>query len=225
MNFCRPFGNIDKAKILVIGHDPRLQRSDAEAQYAFFLNYLEQSRPVRTSEGRKYDFASSVVNYIRHLAASSTALEDMFFTNLCNEFLEHPTISGTVLITDDAAERGIQAIEGILSRGSFKVILSMAPQTLYHLVRLGFVANPDENLLAFLRMARPSPAAAVRGAYVPVGRSAFLMVCGRRYHHRRDGVPLVPILHAKQWPLNKLMEPHYGSLMGMAATNTRACLI
>jgi hypothetical protein len=224
MNACRPFGNIDKARILVIGHDPRLQTSDAQAQYAFFLNYLEKSRPARTSERRKYDFASSVVNYIRHLGGPSIALEDMFFTNLCNEFLERPIAGGTVLITDDAAERGSQAIEGILSSGSFKVILPMAPQVLYHLVRLGFVANPDENLLAFLRKARPSLTAAVRKAYVPIGASPFLRVCGRKYHHRNDGVPIIPVLHVKQWSLNKRMEPHYGSLMRTAATNAKACV-
>lgn len=225
MNSCTPFGNRYKARILVIGHDPRLQRSDAEAECAFFLNYLDEPRSARPSERRKYDFASSVVNYIRDLGGLSVSIDDMFFTNLCNEFLEHPTAGGTVLITDDAAERGTRGIEDILSSGSFKVILSMAPQVLYHLARLRFVANPDENLLAFLRMARPSPAAAARGAYVPIGRSPFLMVCGTKYHHRGDGVPLVPILHAKQWPLNKRMEPHYGTLMRLAATNTRACLV
>ena len=225
MNSCRPFGNIDKARILVIGHDPRLQRSDAQAQYAFFLNYLEEPRQTRSSERRKYDFASSVVNYIRHLGGPSVALEDMFFTNLCNEFLERPIAGGTVLITDDAAERGIQAIEGILLSGSFKVILSMAPQVLYHLVRLDFVTNPDENLLAFLKTARPSPAATIKRAYVPVGRNPFLEVCGRKYYHRSDGVPIIPIVHVKQWPLNNRMEPHYGPLMRMAATNARACLL
>jgi hypothetical protein len=225
MNDCRPFGSIDKARILVIGHDPRLQKSDAQAQYAFFLNYLEEPRPTRPAERRKYDFASSVVNYVQHLGGPSVSLEDMFFTNLCNEFLERPIDGGTVLITDEAAEKGTHAIEHILSSGSFKVILSMAPQVFYHLVRLGFVANPDENLLAFLRTARPSPAAAVRKAYVPVGGSPFLEVCGRKYYHRRDGVPLIPVVHVKQWPLNDRMEPHYGSLMRIAATNTKTCLL
>lgn len=224
MNSCRPFGNIDKARILAIGHDPRLQRSDTQAQYAFFLNYLEEPRPTRPSERRKYDFASSVINYVRHLVSPSVALEDMFLTNLCNEFMERPIAGGTVLITDNVAERGTQAIEDILSSGSFKVILSMTPQVLYHLVRLGFVANPDENLLAFLGTARPSPAAAVRKAYVPVGRSPFLKVCGRKYYHRSDGVPIIPIVHVKQWPLNNRMESHYGSLMRIATTNARACL-
>jgi len=225
MDACRPFGSIDKARILIIGHDPRLQRSDTQAQYAFFLNYLEKPRPTHPAERRKYDFASSVVDYVRHLGGSSISLEDMFFTNLCNEFLEHPINGGTVLITDEAAEKGVKAIESILSDGSFKVILSMAPQVFYHLVRLGFVANPDESLLTFLRAARPSPAAVVRKAYVPVGRSPFLGVCGRKYYHRSDGVPIIPVVHVKQWPLNKLMEPHYGPLMRMAATNVKACLM
>lgn len=224
MNSCRPFGNTDKARILVIGHDPRLRRSDSQAQYAFFLDYLEESPPTRHSERRKYDFASSVVNYVRHLAGPSVGLDDVFFTNLCNEFLERPSAGGTVLIQDGPAERGVQAIEGVLSSGSFKVILPMSPQVLYHLVRLGFVADPDEDSLTFLRMARPSPAAIRRNAYVPVGRSPFLKACGRMSFHRGDGVPIVPILHAKQWPLNARMEPHYGSLMRMAAENTRACL-
>ena len=225
MNSCRPFGSIDKARILVIGHDPRLQRSDAQAQYAFFLNYLDEPRPTRPSERRKYDFASSVVNYARYLGGSSVALEDMFVTNLCNEFLEPPIGGRTVLITDAVAEKGARAIEGILSGGSFKVILSMAPQVLYHLVRLGFVANPDETLLAFLRTARPSPSAAGRKAYVPVGTSPFLRVCGRTYYHRSDRVPLIPVVHVKQWPLGKMMKAHYGSLMETAATNTQACLV
>ena len=225
MDACRPFGSIDKARILIIGHDPRLQRSDTQAQYAFFLNYLEKPRPTHPAERHKYDFASSVVNYVRQLGGPSIWLEDMFFTNLCNEFLEHPINSGTVLITDEAAKRGAQAIESILSGGSFKVILPMAPQVFYHLVRLGFVANPDENLLTFLRAARPSPAAVVRKAYVPVGRSPFLGICGRKYRHRSDGVPIIPVVHVKQWPLNNRMEPHYGSLMRMAATNVKACLM
>jgi len=225
MDACRPFGSIDKARILVIGHDPRLQRSDTQAQYAFFLNYLEKPPPTRPSERHKYDFASSVVNYVRYLGGLSVSLEDMFFTNLCNEFLEHPIDGGTVLITDEAAEKGTQAIEGILSGRSLKVILPMAPQVLYHLVRLGFVANPDENLLTFLRRAQPSPAAAVKKSYVPVGPNPFLMVCGRKYYHRGDGVPIIPVVHVKQWPLNNRMEPHYGSLMRIAATNVKDCLM
>ncbi|MBA7483956.1 hypothetical protein ES707_19473 [subsurface metagenome] len=224
MDVCKPFGNIDKAKILVIGHDPRLQRSDAQTQYAFFLNYLRKPPPIHPSERHKYDFASSVVSYVQHLGGPSVSLEDMFFTNLCNEFLEHPIGGGTVLIPDEAAERGTQAIEGILSGKSFKVMLPMAPQVFYHLMRLGFIVNIDENLQTFLKRAQPSPVASVRKAYVPIGRSPFLTVCGRKYYYRSDSIPVIPVVHVKQWPLNSRMEPHYGSLMRMATTNARACL-
>jgi len=56
-----------------------------------------------------------------------TRLEQMYFTNLCSEILDHPSSGGTVLIRDDVADRGIQAIENALSLGSFKVILPMSP--------------------------------------------------------------------------------------------------
>lgn len=224
MNACKPFGDIDKAKILVIGHDPRLQRSDAQASYSFFLDYLGRLPPTRTSERRKYEFASSTVSYIQHLGGPGVLLEDMFFTNLCNGFLGRPIGRGTVLITDNAADRGIQDIEDILARGSLELILPMAPQVFYHLVRTGFVTDSNENLRDFLMRAQPRSTAKERKAYEPIGRSPFLLVCGRMYSHRRDYIPIIPIVHAKQWPLNSKMEPHYGLLMIMAATNAQALL-
>ena len=39
-----PFGDLHKATILVIGHDPRLQKSMAEAEYAFFFEFLKEVR-------------------------------------------------------------------------------------------------------------------------------------------------------------------------------------
>jgi len=224
MDTCKPFGNPDTAKILVIGHDPRLQRSDIQAQYAFFLNYLKESPPTHPSERRKYDFASSVVTYIQFLKGASVSLEEIFVSNLCNKFLNRPLGGGTVLIPDEEAKRGTQAIEDIMSIGSFKVVLPMAPQVFYHLVKLGFITNPDESLLTFLRGARPSPAASVRKAYVPVGRSPFLSVCGRMFYHRKDRVPVIPIVHVKQWPLGTRMKPHYIALMKLAAANAKDCL-
>lgn len=224
MNACKPFGDMEKTKILIIGHDPKLQRSDAQAQYVFFLDYLERPPPAHPSERRKYDFASSVVSYIKYLTGSNLSLEDMLFTNLCNEFLERPIDGGTVLITDDAADRGLQTIESILQRGSFKLIFPMAPQVFYHLVRTGFVPHLDENLGEFIGRAQPRRSAKERKAYVPNGQSPFLLVCGRLYRHRRDHTPIIPVVHVKQWPLNSRMAPHYDPLMKMAATNAVKCL-
>jgi len=224
MSHCKPYGNVKRAKILVIGHDPRLQRSEAQAQYAFFLDCLEQPIPKPYPERRKYGLASSAVAYIKHLAGRFISLEAIYFTNLCNEFLCHPYGSGTVFIPEDHADRGIDAIEDALSQGSFKVILPMTPQVFYHLVRTGFVADSSEEVISFLRRARASPTASARKAYDPVGRSPFLTVCGQKYHHRNDLTPVIPVLHVKQWPLNSRMRPHYGCLMEMATRNIRLCL-
>lgn len=35
MKFVKPYGNLDKAKVLVIGHDPRLIKSETIAEYCF----------------------------------------------------------------------------------------------------------------------------------------------------------------------------------------------
>ncbi len=42
MKSVKPFGDPKKATILVIGHDPRLQTSFAEAETAFFMDLLEK---------------------------------------------------------------------------------------------------------------------------------------------------------------------------------------
>lgn len=153
-----------------------------------------------------------------------TRLEQMYFTNLCSEILDHPSSGGTVLIRDDVADRGIQAIENALSLGSFNVILPMSPQVFYHLARTGFVADSDENLGRFLKKAQLKPAISERGAYEPTAKSPFLLVCGRRYHHRNDLTPIIPIVHVKQWPLNSRMNNHCGPLMKEAMVNIRRSL-
>lgn len=203
---CKPYGDPAKAKLFIIGHDPTLQRGDAQAQYAFFLNYLDELRPLSGSERRRYDLASAVVKYVGHLGGSLLSAKEMYFTNLCNEFLGHPSGGGTVLIPDEVADRGVQAIENALPQESCRAILPMSPQVFYHLARTGFVADPDENLRTFVKKAKPKSTVSKRGAYEPVGRRPFLLVCGRKYRHRNDLTPIIPIVHVKQWPLNRRMK-------------------
>ena len=68
---CKPYGNPKQAQVFVIGHDPLLQRSEAKAETAFYLDYLERDYPTRQGERRKYELARAVVDYIRHLAGGS----------------------------------------------------------------------------------------------------------------------------------------------------------
>ena len=56
MSAAEPFGDVNSATILIIGQDPRLQRSGAEAEVAFF-DYLTRPRPGSGPEARRYDLA------------------------------------------------------------------------------------------------------------------------------------------------------------------------
>jgi hypothetical protein len=204
MSSVQPFGDINSATILVVGHDPRLQRSKAEAKTAFFMDYLARPRPTRRPEARKYGLARAVWEYVGDLAGRHVLLADLYVTNLCNEFLEHAPDSGTVLIPDDLAKRGVEQIAQAVTAGHFKCILPMAVQPFYHLCRWGFIDEGDSELITrFLEGARPHPAKAEQGVYTQSGSAPFLAVCGQRFHHR--DVPVVPIVHVRQWPLKPRM--------------------
>jgi hypothetical protein len=122
----KPFGDTSTATILIIGHDPRLQRSQAEASVAFFLDYLARPRPTSPAEARKYDLAQALWEYANELAGRTLPLAELYVTNLCNEFLEHTPGSGTVLIPDDKAQQGVQEIVQTAAARNFKVILPIA---------------------------------------------------------------------------------------------------
>ena len=204
MTSVRPFGDIHTATILIIGHDPRLQHSQAEAETAFFFDYLARPKPASRSEARKYGLAKAVWDYVGELAGHDVPLEELYVTNLCNQFLDHTPASGTVIIPDDVAKRGVEQITKIVNAGHFRCILPMAVQPFYHLCHWGFIDEGDsESIAQFVAGARPRASKAAQGIYVQSGSAPFLPVCGRRFHHR--GVPLVPIVHVKQWPLKPRM--------------------
>jgi hypothetical protein len=224
MSTAQPFGQLDSAAILVIGHDPRLQRSQTEAEYAFFMAYLTRPRPVQRSEQRKYDLAQAVVDYVSELAGRPVALDELYVTNLCNEFLPHTPGSGTVFIPDEQARRGVEEITGTVAAGHFQLILPMSQQTFYNLCRLGFVDDRSELVAPFIREARPNQAKTEQGLYASVGRAPFLAVCGQRFHH--CGIPVVPVLHVKQWPRLPTLPSlaRYRLLMVNAEKEVRAIL-
>jgi hypothetical protein len=211
MSTVKPFGDINSATILIIGHDPRLQRSQAEAETAFFLDYLARPRPAHRAEARKYGLARAVWEYVNSLAGRHVPLADLYVTNLCNEFLDHTPDSGTVLIPDDVAKRGVEQIAQIVAAGHFRCILPMAVQPFYHLCHWGFIDEGDsESIVQFVAGARPRASKAAQGIYKQTGNAPFLPVCGRQFHHR--GVPLVPIVHVKQWPLKPGMVRYTESM-------------
>ena len=216
---CRPFGDPATARVFVIGHDPRLQISDAQAETVFFLDYLEPARPTSGPEAAKYGLASATVKYMEHLTGGTVPLAEMYFTNLCNEFLPHPRKRGTVLIPDEVAERGIAEIEKALRQGKPHVIIPMSLQVFYHLARAGFVAMGDDLHAAFLQKATPKRKYAEGGAYMETGRAPFLDVCGRRFLH--GDIPVVPVLHVKSWSSRRHGEAYESAMQNAGASIQR----
>jgi hypothetical protein len=213
LNETKPFGHPEMASILVVGHDPRLTRSAAEAEYAFFFDYLTRSRPTWRPLAAKFDLANAVKTYIDYLASRQLNLADVSVTNLCNRFLVPPDRGGTVLIPDEVAEAGAAEISEILSKGRFRVVIPMSAQVFYHLGRLGFVSDEASLVKEYVRNAAPSLREAQRGAYVTVGRAPFLSVCGRRFSH--GGIAVIPVLHVRQWR-DGPRSPKYVDLMETA---------
>jgi hypothetical protein len=201
MTAAKPYGNINTANIMVVGHDPRLQSSPAEAEYAFFLNYLDKfsATPTYGPNKRKYGLARAVVDYVSYLAGHQISRDSLYITNLCNEFLPSTLGNGTVLIPEAEAKRGFKGICQAIDHGNFKVIIPPSCQVFYHLCSLGFLNEKDERITLFVKNASPNKNKQAQGAYVTTGRAPFLNVCGERFHH--DGIPVVPVLHVKQWPI------------------------
>ena len=218
---CRPFGDPATARVFVVGHDPRLQRSDAEAATVFFLDYLGRPKPSVRSEARKYELAAATVEYVRELTGGKVAVGEMYFTNLCNEFLPHAPKGSTVLIPDEEADRGIAEIEKALSVDEPQIIIPMSLQVFYHLARARFVEMERGEREQFLRKAAPRPRDAQRGAYVQSTPRTFLDVCGRQFLHR--GTPVVPVLHVKTWPLRGPFKA-YESTMEDAVARISGCI-
>lgn len=166
--------------------------------------------------------AKAFWEYSNGLAGPTVPLADLYVTNLCNEFLEHPPRSGTVLTSDDKAHLGSEELAQAAAAGDFKLILPMVVQPFYHLCGLGFL---DEDLPVVKgglpAGARPRPDSAMKGVYVQSDRAPFLEVCGQRFHHR--GVPVIPVVHVKQWPLRPRMR-RYVEPMQRAKEQVRAAL-
>ena len=217
---CLPFGDAASASIWVIGHDPRLRRSAAEAGTCFFLDRLAQPPGGSRAERRKRDLAQAVWDYIQRLAGAPIPLSDLYVTNLCNHFLNPPPGSGTVLIPDDLAEQGLLAIRTALGtrRGPPLLILSMSQQVLWHMVRTSFVEDHPA-LREFSTRSRPQPGKAAIGRYAPEKQRGFVDVCGKRF--KAQGVPIVPILHIKS--IDKY-ETSYSEALRTAQFNIRAII-
>lgn len=83
----KPWENPEKAKILVIGHDPGLQNSPTIADYCLFADYHFRPQPSQKRERAKYRLAQKMYDGIKELTSARYSDDDVLVTNLCNEVL------------------------------------------------------------------------------------------------------------------------------------------
>ncbi len=205
MSETKVFGDKSKARVLVIGHDPRLQESGTIAEYCFFADYFFRDIPTRPSELRKYKFAESLFSYVGWLTSYKYTANELIITNLCNRAIQRDSeIKGkTVLIPLRYAKEGLATINDILKSSRIELIIAMSQQVNYLLQELGFYFSiPD-----YLKKSRPRKKAADSGYYEPVGISPFLEICGNKYIVGK--IPLYPVLHVKQYPLKGGIKAAY----------------
>ncbi|MFA6988144.1 MAG: hypothetical protein WC185_03745 [Acholeplasmataceae bacterium] len=201
-------------RALLIGHDPRLQKSDTQAEYVLFANYFFDKTIKDRAFKSKYGLAASAFNQITHITNGKIKPEEIYITNLCNSALPHAPKSKTVYIPEDKAIAGVENIKRIIEENqSIEYIFPMSLQVNYWLQKLGLYYTNDE----FIEKSTPKTIGVQNKLpyYEPNGKSPFLLICGNRYRVTGGTQDVIPILHAKCFPLNeqfKAYEPTYENI-------------
>ena len=194
----RPFGDPGVAKLLVIGHDPRLRQSDTFAEFCFFADYFFRPEPSKSSEKSKFGLANSLYTMVSDLTDGRVSPEEVLVTNLCNYPLPHAPKGKTVLITKEDAIRGIAEIKHLIAGAHLAAILAMSVQVNYWLQELGFCSSVP----AFLDAAAPRSKGLTSSQpyYQETLESPFMKICGIKLTSS-VGTPVFPVLHPKTWSL------------------------
>ncbi len=116
----QPFcpGDIHQAKVLVVGHDPRLQQSHTLAENTFFADYFFRPIPTKKNERAKYQLAEAVYGYVGYLTSYRYTAEQIILTNLCNIAMPH-------------APKGKSACEELAAAGPLRQGLRTGLRTVY----------------------------------------------------------------------------------------------
>jgi hypothetical protein len=196
----KPYGDAKTARVLIIGHDPRLQTSDTIAPYALFADYFFRPDLKRAEVRSKHGLAEAVFHMMLYLTAGLVEPEKVLVTNLCNQALPHAPPGKNVLITEPIAQRGIEEIKKLLVKSDIRVILAMSQQVNYWIQELDFCANDSQFLIDSEPKAKGIEQ--IPPYFEPRRPGAFLRVCGREFK-TQDGQSVFPVLHAKHWPLKR----------------------
>jgi hypothetical protein len=205
--FTKPFGDIRTAKVLVIGHDPRLQRSEKIAASCFFADYFFKPIPNWGPELSKYKLAAALFEYMGFLTSNRYRPNEYYITNLCNVELDHAPPGKTVLIPEEFASKGTNDIKEILKKGNFEIIFVLSQQANYWLQYFGLYFSSD----FYLKNSHPKVKGLQQGYYEPTGKAPFLEICGKQF--MVGSTPLFPVLHVKQFPLKGSIRQNYEPLI------------
>lgn len=189
-------------RALLIGHDPRLQNSDTQATYVLFANYFFDKTIKDRAFKSKYGLAASAFKQLTDIMNGKIIPEEVYITNLCNSALPHAPKGKTVYIPEDKAIEGVENIKKILKENpNIEYLFPMSLQVNYWLQKLGLYYSNDE----FAEKSTPKTIGIQNGPpyYESIGKSPFLMICGNRYQVAGGTQTVIPILHAKCFPLNK----------------------
>lgn len=194
-----------KPKVLLIGHDPRLQNSEDKAEYALYSNFYFNKEVLKSrSEKQKYGLAAKSFGQILDITNGRFKAEEIYVTNLCNKFLPSTAKKNqTVYIPETDAKDGYKRIVAILSQyKTIEYVFPMSQQVNYWLQYFGlYHTNSD-----FLENAKPKQKGidSEKPYYEAIqqGKHPFLNICGKVYE-MITGQKVIPILHTKQY--NRLM--------------------
>ena len=187
------------AKILLIGHDPRLHKSDTRAEYALFANYFFQNITRLQSDRRKFNLAKSAIEMVIYLTANNYSPDEIYITNLYNGILVAPKRK-TVLIPSDKVKTEIARLKKIVwNNPTIEYIFPMSLQVNYWLQKYGFYEANNE----FLADSEPSARGIKNNPpYFQAKKSGtFKLICGQRFRFNFGNQIVIPILHAKNFPL------------------------
>jgi hypothetical protein len=201
--------SVQMPRLLIIGHDPRLQQSETLAGYALFADYYFRNEPFSSNEKSKFELAKSTFKQIEYLTAEKYKPDCMYVTNLCNTALQHAPKGKTVLIPEKEAEIGVECLFRILiNNPTIEYIFPMSQQVNYWLHKLEFY-NSDTD---FQRMSVPTEKGLKYSPpyYQPKINGAFRLICGKRYHIKEGNQIIIPTLHSKNYPLKGSFHKAYG---------------
>jgi len=190
----------EKAKVLVIGHDPTLQNSEERAPFVLFANYFFEDKPKKYPELQKFKLAKSTFDQITEVTNGIIKPEEIYVTNLCNVPLLRAPKGKTVFIPEIKAIEGLKNIQTILNENpTIEYIFPMSLQVNYWLQKLDFYNSKTD----FVIETEPK-AKGIKNEnpyFEPKKTKTFLKICGNQYKTKNGNQIIIPILHSKNYPI------------------------